>query len=109
MSLLNGLTSRGYLVSLLSALGPSVEQLLPNSESALLRDDAFKVNLVPLGHGGLRDLILCGFFIDNDDSIGIPLGGCQVQLLSDDGWVRLKRKDVDEATALISRVPRCAH
>jgi hypothetical protein len=72
MSLLYGLTRRGHLVSLLSTLGPSVEELLPDSEPALLRDDVIKVNLV---HGGLHDLILGGFLVNNDDSIGIPLGG----------------------------------
>jgi hypothetical protein len=91
MSLLNGLTRRRPLVSLLSALGPSVEQLLPDSEPALLRDDVIKVNLVPLNHGGLRDLILGGFLVDNDDSIGIPLGGKEVQLLPDGGCIRLQR------------------
>ncbi len=74
MSLLNGLTSRGHLFRFLSALGPCVEQLLVDSELALLRDDVIKVNIVPLNRGGwLRDLILDGCLIDNDDSISILL------------------------------------
>ena len=97
MILLYCLTSRGHLVSLLSTLGPCVEQLLADSELALLRDDVIKVNIVPLDRGGgLRDLILGGgCLVDNDDSMSIPLGGYEVQLLPDSGRVVLQGEDVD--------------